>query len=544
VPTVARSQGRELGEGRRLLLIRIAGVAVVYYGAAKLGLGLAFTTESVTAIWAPTGLALAAVVLWGYGVWPGIALGAFLANVSTNEPVYTALGISAGNTLEALFGAYLLGRVGFRPTLLRVRDVVALVTLAALVSTMVSATIGVVSLLAGDLIEAGDIAVTWRTWWLGDMGGDLVVAPALLIGFTHFPYRRAPGGPFEAVGVAALIAGVTAIVFTSEIPLTFLILPPLIVAAMRFWQPGAAAGCLLVAAIAIPLTADALGPFSENSPDERLLLAQALIGTTSLTMLLLAAVVTERSRVEHALGNIAETLQESLLPSRLPEIPGFEVAIDYRPAGERQIVGGDFYDAFPAEDGSWAAVVGDAVGKGASAAATTALARYTLRAIAMNERHPRRVLHELNRAIERQVPGQTCTVAYLRLEPEGDGGARMTVANAGHPAPLVLRANGVVENVARPGLMLGADPNLQLVDHDMRLAPGDAVVIYTDGLTDAYAPARRVSVDDLSALLAGCAGLGATAIAARLVDSVLDPHAPAPRDDILLLALRVAPAGG
>jgi two-component system, NarL family, sensor histidine kinase FusK len=180
--------------------VRIAVIAGAYYGAAKLGLSLAFTTESVTAVWPPTGIALAAVLLWGYRMWPGVALGAFLANAWTDVPLYVTLGITTGNTLEALVGAFLLKRVDFHASLERVRDVFALVVLAGIISTTVSATIGVTSLLIGDEIASGDFGLVWRTWWLGDMGGNLVVAPALLIAATHWPFDQACCGWFCASG--------------------------------------------------------------------------------------------------------------------------------------------------------------------------------------------------------------------------------------------------------------------------------------------------------------------------------------------------------
>ena len=542
MPSVAAAHGSGAGDSRSVYLLKIAAIAAAYYGAAKLGLDLAFTTESVTAIWAPTGIALAAVVLWGYRVLPGVALGAFLANVGTDVPLYTVLGITVGNTLEALVGAFLLQRVAaFRPSLERVRDVVALAVLGGVVSTTVSATIGVASLLAGGEIDSGDLASVWRTWWLGDMGGDLVVAPALLVAATHWPYDRAPGRRLEAVGLALLIGGVTALVFTSEASTTFLILPPLIIAALRFWQPGAVAGCLLVACIAVPLTANDQGPFTNNSPDEQLLLAQALIGVASVTMLVFAAVITERSRVEQTLAHIANTLQESLLPSRVPEIPGMEVAIDYRPAGEGQIVGGDFYDAYPADDGTWTIVVGDVLGKGPTAAATTALARYTLRAAAVHERRPSRILLELNAAIQRQTPGQSCTVAYSRLERRDGDRAHVVLASGGHPPPLVLRAYGGVELAGSPGMVIGVQPDPILEDDTLDLAPGDALVFYTDGLTDAHAPSHVVSLQELAIALRDCAGQGASEIARGLTRAVIDPRAGEPRDDILLFVLRIPP---
>src|SRR6185503_16279245 len=148
----------------------------------KLGLQLASEHPSITAVWPPTGIALAAVFVWGYRLWPGVALGAALANTFTGDaPPVAVVGITIGNTLEALVGVYLLRLARFRPALDRVRDVLALVVLAAGLSTMVSATLGVTSLWIGDRIEdVGDLPAAWRVWWLGDMTGDLLVAPLLL----------------------------------------------------------------------------------------------------------------------------------------------------------------------------------------------------------------------------------------------------------------------------------------------------------------------------------------------------------------------------
>src|SRR5215212_11753661 len=163
------------------LVARILLLAGAYYGAAKLGLSFAFETPNVTAIWPPTGIALAALVLWGPSVWPGVALGAILANAWTGVPLVTVLGITCGNTLEAVVGAHLLRRVGdFMPSLERVRDVLALVVLAAVGSTALAATIGVGSLIAGGEVSVDEFGSVWRVWWLGDMGGDLLVAPLVM----------------------------------------------------------------------------------------------------------------------------------------------------------------------------------------------------------------------------------------------------------------------------------------------------------------------------------------------------------------------------
>jgi integral membrane sensor domain MASE1/serine phosphatase RsbU (regulator of sigma subunit) len=535
-----RRRASTILDDRRMYALAIGALAAVYYGAAKLGLSLAFTTPSVTAVWPPTGIALAAVLLLGYRIWPGVALGAFLANAWTDVPIYTTLGITAGNTLEALVGAYLLNRLAdFRPTLERVRDVLALFVAGAVVSTMIAATIGVTSLLVGDEIAGADFGLTWRTWWLGDMGGDLVVGTALLVMVSHWPFRGLPGSALEALGLTMLVGGVAAVVFTTEVPLSFLILPPLVLVALRFEQPGAVLACLLVASIAIPLTESDHGPFAGQSPDDRLLLAQGVTGIASLTSLVVAAVITERRRVEYTLERISGTLQAGLLPTELPEIPGIETAIYYRPAGEHQIVGGDFYDVFEADDGSWAVVVGDVVGKGAEAAATTALARYTLRAAAVHERQPSRILAELNHAIRRQTPDQSCTAVYLRVELERRGRAHATLANGGHPPPLLLRAQGSVERFDTGSLVLGVEEDAGLTDRAMELRPGDAMLIYTDGLTDAYAPTRIATQDELATMLIPCAGMDAAEIADRVTRGMLPEGWGQPRDDILLFVLRV-----
>ncbi|MFN2616760.1 MAG: SpoIIE family protein phosphatase [Thermoleophilaceae bacterium] len=531
---------------RKLYAAQVAVLAGVYYGAAKLGLHLAFATKSVTAIWPPTGIALAALVLGGFRLWPGVALGAFLANAWTGVPLYTVFGITAGNTLEALAGAYLLCRVAdFRPALDRVRDVLALVGFAGVLSTTVSATIGVLSLLAGGEIDAGDFGSVWRTWWLGDMGGDLVVAPVLLIAAAHWPFRRAPGRPLEAAALVVTTVGIASLVFSTSSGLTYLVFPALIWASLRFWQPGAAGASLLVAAVAVTFTEHNLGPFSGHSPDDRLLLAQSFVGAAGVTALVLAAVITERRQIEDTVEYIAGTLQESLLPSTLPEVPGVESAVGFRPAGERHLVGGDFYDLFESGDGSWAAVIGDVCGKGAPAAAVTGLARYTLRAAAAHERLPSRILGLLNEAILHQrSPGEFCTVAYTRLDLDGGSGVQATVASGGHPLPLVLRAGGGVEAAGEYGTLLGVTGEPELADHTIDLAPGDALVLYTDGLTDAYAPGRILTSGDLVTVLEACTGGDAAAIAGAIQREVLDSTEAEPRDDIALLVLRVPDGGG
>jgi PAS domain S-box-containing protein len=251
------------------------------------------------------------------------------------------------------------------------------------------------------------------------------------------------------------------------------------------------------------------------------------------------ALAVDNARLYRERSHIARTLQRSLLP-RLPEIPGIEVGVEYLPIGEENEVGGDFYDLVKADGDSWLAVIGDVCGKGAAAAAVTALTRYTIRAVAMRDDEPSAVLAALNEAMLRQLDnGQFCTVACARLGPV-DGGYELGVARGGHPAPLVVRADGSIEAVAPPGRALGAFPDPGLEVQRVRLGAGDAAVFYTDGIVEARGPDGSFFGEErLCALLRSCAGLGAPAIAERLRDVTLEYGEGSPRDDLAVLILRV-----
>src|SRR6266705_2702840 len=174
------SLGRMSQAVRRVTLL--FGLAAVYYVAAKLGLRFAYINSSVTTIWPPAGIALAAFVLLGYGVWPAILAVAFFANLTTTGAVFPSIGIAIGNTIEGLLAAYLVNRFARGGRVFdRVRDILRFTTLAALVSTTVSASIGILSLAVGGLLSWVDAPRVWLTWWLGDAVGDIVIAPALIL---------------------------------------------------------------------------------------------------------------------------------------------------------------------------------------------------------------------------------------------------------------------------------------------------------------------------------------------------------------------------
>jgi serine phosphatase RsbU (regulator of sigma subunit)/anti-sigma regulatory factor (Ser/Thr protein kinase) len=515
------------------------GLALAYFGAAKLGLALAVATPSATAIWPPTGIALVALVLGGRRLWPGVAVGAFAANATNDVAVYTAAGITIGNTLEAVVGASLLRWVGFRPTLRRLRDIFALAALAAMVSTTISATIGVASLSLGDSLPGGAWSA-WRVWWLGDIGGDLLVASFLFVAITQWPFREVPGRAAEAVALFGGLIAVALLVFDQSAPLGYLTFPFFIWAALRFLQPGATTTALIVAVIAVAFTESGSSQFVLSSEDDSLLLAQTYAAVVGLSALILATVTSQRRRAEEATRHVAHALQTELLPSALPEIPQMETAAWYRAAQREQEVGGDFYDVFQGAPGRWLAVIGDVCGKGPESASLTALARYTLRAIGREPLEPSEALRTLNDAIlEQRSDKRFMTVALARVVPE-NGGHAVTVSNGGHPLPLLVRAGGEVSEVGGAGTLLGIYPDPRLANHRVDMEPGDALILFTDGLNE-----RREVADEpterIWETLRASAGAPAGEIAERLQRMVSSDTAAA--DDVALLVMRRVATG-
>ncbi|TCJ14808.1 PAS domain-containing protein [Rubrobacter taiwanensis] len=250
------------------------------------------------------------------------------------------------------------------------------------------------------------------------------------------------------------------------------------------------------------------------------------------------ALALDNARLYSERSEIARTLQRSLLPN-IPEPAGVEVGVQYLPLGEENEVGGDFYDLIDTGS-SWLAVIGDVVGKGAAAAAVTALARYTIRAVALYERSPSRILAALNEAMLGQLADHRfCTVACASLKLTRSG-AELAVARGGHPAPLLLRSGGAVESLSPPGKLLGVMPRVALEEETVRLLPGDAAVFYTDGLAEARTTDGSVFGEErLLKLVRSCRGLPAREIAGRLREAALKHSGGNPRDDLAVLVLRI-----
>lgn len=253
-----------------------------------------------------------------------------------------------------------------------------------------------------------------------------------------------------------------------------------------------------------------------------------------------AAMAVDNARLYTELSGIADTLQAELLPTEIPDIPGVEVAVRYRAAGELNRVGGDFYDVFGRGPNEWAVVIGDVSGKGAAAAAVTALARYTLRTATVNSATPSQALDALNEALlERRRDQEFCSVA-LAFVTLRDDGLDVKLSLGGHPPGLVKRASGAVEHCGRPGLLMGFAHDPPLVDDDLRLGPGDTLLLFTDGVTDAAHDGDRFGDARLEALLSD---LGPSLHAAELTETIEHTavaHAAfQPQDDMALVTLRV-----
>jgi sigma-B regulation protein RsbU (phosphoserine phosphatase) len=239
---------------------------------------------------------------------------------------------------------------------------------------------------------------------------------------------------------------------------------------------------------------------------------------------------------------LAETLQESLIPPTPPKISGFDVAARYRPAGEGDEVGGDFYDVFETDTDDWVVVLGDVCGKGVEAAKVTALARYTIRTAAMQARRPSAVLAVLNQALLHQRVDRFLTVVYARIQRHSSSKCTLTIASGGHPLPVRVTRDGSVDTIGRSGSLLGVLAAPKLHDTAVQLAAGDVVFFHTDGITEARREQAFFGDARLKALLASHRNEDAASIARRIVDDAVDFQSGRTRDDIAVVVLKVPEA--
>jgi PAS domain S-box-containing protein len=287
--------------------VRLAIVFILYLAAGKIGLSVPFTSGNVSPVWPASGVALAAVLLWGYEVWPAIALAAFFVNFLSPIPTSSCIGIALGNTSSALVGAYLVRRfINGSPCFERLRDVAGLMALGGAVAPMIAASVGVTTLFLTHVRAWSGFTMAWRVWWLGDAMGVLIIAP------LFFTTRRGLAS-FKRSGIVeplVLLFGLAATclaIFGGRLGLSikddalaFLAFPFVIWAAIRFRAFGAASATLVIATISVWATADGNGPFAKHNPLHDAALLQIFIGVMAITGLLLGVLIAERAEAGEA----------------------------------------------------------------------------------------------------------------------------------------------------------------------------------------------------------------------------------------------------
>lgn len=303
-------------------LVTLISIVPVYFIASKIGFSMAFVAEQVTVVWPPTGIALAVILLMGYKAWPAIFLGAFLANITSNEPFWVASAIAGGNTLEAVAGAWMLRHfLHFDTRLNHVTDVLGLTFFAAVLGTMISATVGALSLCIGGLQPWSQYGFLWLTWWLGDACGALVVAPFLLVWFSQplaLHRQRFSEALLLMAGLLLFCLAVFLSVSLVQTAFIYIIFPFLIWAALRFGQHGITTVILIASGTAIWATLHHMGPFKSGTVEESLILLQSFMGIVALTGLCMGGALAERREVEQRkdefLGILAHELRNPLAP--------------------------------------------------------------------------------------------------------------------------------------------------------------------------------------------------------------------------------------
>ena len=297
-----------MGQRHFSRILALAALTVLYFLAGKLGLRLAFVHASASPVWPPAGIALAALLLFGYGTWPAIFLGAFLVNLTTFGNIATSLTIGAGNTLEAVCGAWLVNRFANGICVFdRAQDVFKF-AFAAVTSTAVSPSIGLTSLALAGYADWSNYGPIWTTWWLGDATGDLIFAPMIILWGVKPRWRWNGKKDLEIALILLLLLALGEAIFGGWLPISaknypvaFVYGPILIWMAFRMSQRETATGIFVLSAIAIWGTLRNFGPFVLETENQSLLILQSSTAILTLTAMALAAAMAERRRIEAAL---------------------------------------------------------------------------------------------------------------------------------------------------------------------------------------------------------------------------------------------------
>ncbi len=293
----------------------LTAIFAIYFGLGKLGLAIGGFTDTTTAVWPPSGFALAAVVIFGRSVWMPVLAGSFFVYWTTTGYVSVSIMVAVGNTIEAVLGAALLDRLAGGASVFKsARTIFRFAAIAALGSTPISATLGATAMAAAGSAEWRDFGYVWMTWWLANLTGILVVAPFTML-WALPPFKRGRWGEvIEALVLLAMLVGVGLVVFggwfPSDIknyPLEFLCVPILLWAAFRFGRRQTASAIMILSGIAVWGTLRGFGPFARDTPNEALVLVQAYTSVMAIMGMVLAAVVAEHRHAEAQLRQLATT---------------------------------------------------------------------------------------------------------------------------------------------------------------------------------------------------------------------------------------------
>jgi integral membrane sensor domain MASE1 len=526
--------------GGRILIPLL--VALAYVVAAKLGFTLAFATKQVTAVWPPTGIALAALLLWGYRVWPGIWVGAFASNALSSEPIWTAAAIATGNTLAPVLGNFLLRRFHFENALDRVRDVLLLALFGSAAAMTVSATNGVANLALARIVPWSAFPSVWWVWWAGDAMGVLFVAPLLLTWIASIKRKeRAEGGTLELIALAATTLGASAVSFLSSFPLRFSVYPLVIWTALRFRQRETASAIAVISGFAIWATAHGVGLWTTGSLDARLVQLDSWMSVLAITGLVLGAVTAERraARVElqallQQTKQSAETLESAFLPEQLPQRAGLRCDVLYIAAEREALIGGDWYDTLELPDGRIVFSIGDVTGHGLDAAVTASRLRRSIFIAAFEAEDPAEILARVSRVRgSRQTTLATAIVAIVSRDLSS-----LSYASAGHPPPIIAGPHIPGHSMACGGLPFGVGVPITSKTHTTALEPGAVILFYTDGLTEFKRDVERAESAAIQAVTRLVAHPQMEHPAAFIQRSVMGTHRPL--DDTVLLVVQLA----
>jgi signal transduction histidine kinase len=295
LPGASRTHAvRQWAGFRGRYLLQVAALAIAYYVAAQVGFAFEFAGPVAAVVWLPVGIAISFLYLGGVGLWPGVLVGDLLVNDYSALPIGTAVGQTFGNVLEVLLATLLMRRLIPRGAPLASVGSLARMVMAFAAGAAVSATVGALSLPVGGVIDMGAVPDVWRTWWLGDFAGALVVVPVALAWYRPVPREWPRGRAFEGVLMVAAVAGASEIAFRSHEPVAYLVFPTLIWAALRFGERGATLAITIAVGFAVWNTTHNEGPFAFRSITHSVLATQLYLAVAALSTLFLVAVVTER----------------------------------------------------------------------------------------------------------------------------------------------------------------------------------------------------------------------------------------------------------